>query len=89
MDYESMATTMEADPLEEDQISKARRTVVQQAIRKYPDDRAAAVEYAREMTFMLGIHPDQDHEHQSVLTPQKINTTTDYQHYGVNVASLV
>lgn len=69
MDYESMTTTMEADPLNLSQIEKARRTVVRQAIKQHPQDQQAASRRARETMLMLGIHPTQEHELVPTLPP--------------------
>lgn len=69
MDYESMATTMDSDPLKESQIEKARKTVAAQSARFFPDDKDAAVDYAYHVMMMLGIHPSQDDEHAPTLPP--------------------
>lgn len=69
MDYESMATTMDADPLDKSQIEKARDTVVAQSIKYFPDDDAKAVDYAYNVMMMLGIHSSQDDEHVPTLDP--------------------
>lgn len=87
MDYESMATTMEADPLESSQIDKTRLTVIAQA-RKLHGDTPEAVSWARETMLMLGIHSSQDGDHQSELTPYTLNTGATYSHYGIAPSSL-
>jgi len=72
MDYESMATTMDSDPLQESQIAKARRTVAAQSARFFPDDKDKAVDYATHVMKMLGIHPSQDDDHVPSLAPNML-----------------
>lgn len=77
MDYESMATTMDSDPLQMSQIEKARNTVVHQSIRFFPDDDEAAVDYAKNVMLMLGIHSSQEQEYVFALSPTPIPHTQD------------
>jgi hypothetical protein len=63
IDAESMTVTMDGDPLEDDQISKARLTVCANV------DNA---EEATELMMMLGIHPSQEKEAVSTLGPNNL-----------------
>ena len=66
MDYEAMTSTMEADPLEDSQIDKARRVIA-----GHPDVDAAA---AAELMKMLGIFPGQEADVMAPVTmPAHIN----------------
>lgn len=77
MDYESMATTMEADPLEQSQIDKARLTVAHQARKKFPEDIAAAGKWAKQTMLMLGIHESQKDDIVPTLDPNALSSANN------------
>lgn len=69
-----MAATMEAEPVTDDQVTKARRTVVHQAMRANPDDMDVAITQAIETMKMLGIHSSQTPFTSPLLAPTVLNS---------------